>query len=77
MITIIRINLRNIILLGANILATPIMQQGATNISVTFPAPTGETESWYRVDDESWSVHTSESPLNIPADINTVRQRNV
>ncbi|XP_018562576.1 neutral alpha-glucosidase C isoform X2 [Anoplophora glabripennis] len=50
------------LLLGSDILVRPVVEAGVTSVAVNFP---GTDEIWYRVDDESWSVHTGNTVENV------------
>ncbi|KAJ8921961.1 hypothetical protein NQ315_008595 [Exocentrus adspersus] len=56
------------VLLGSNILARPVVEENVDSITVSFP---GSNTNWYRVDDESWSVHKGNTKEELEVDINT------
>lgn len=53
---------------GEDILARPVLESGVSEVQVTFPG----SGTWYRVDDESWTIYHGGTEQNVPVNIATV-----
>lgn len=57
------------LLSGSDILVRPVVEPNVTSVTVNFP---GNGTIWYRIDDESWSVHNGDTEENVSVEIKDV-----
>ncbi|KAJ8927406.1 hypothetical protein NQ314_020186 [Rhamnusium bicolor] len=63
------LELQNHLLLGSDIMVRPVVEPDVSSVTVFFP---GSETKWFRVDDDSWTVHGQNITEDISVNISTV-----